>query len=381
VRVISGRVGWRWLVVTASVVVLCSLPVLASALPVSVPALTAAQLKDKILASQSMSFDGYAESDATFGLPPLGAFSSVADLLDGVTKVEVWQASPTHWRVDALQDASERDEYQDGPATEFTWDSQQELLTEITGQPSIRLPVAADLVPSSLGVRLIKEAGSRATLSLLPPRRVAGQSAAGLRITPTDPSSTIGHVDIWANPHTGLPLLVDITARGASHAALETQFFQVTPWHPVSSILTPDLTSQSSFTTTSANGLAGELNNLFFQALPSLLDGRQLTTVPVPGAGVYGNGLAAFAVLAIRGGGGLVADAISAGATPFTTGDVQGAYASAPLINLVVVNEPGRPAAFLLAGLVNRTVLMKAASQLVDNSWRHRNWRIAHDRS
>lgn len=365
VRVMTGRAGWRWLVVTAGVAALCVLPALASALPVSVPALSTGQLKARILASQSMSFDGYAESDATFGLPPLGAFSSVADLLDGVTKMEVWQASPDHWRVDALSDASERDEYQEGPSLEYTWDSQQQLLTAITGQPSIRLPVAADLVPAALGVRLLKEAGSHATLSLLPPRRVAGQAAAGLRIVPSDPASTIGHVDIWANPDSGLPLLVDITARGASNAALETQFFQVSPWRPTASVLTPVRTAGSGFTVTSANGLSSELNNLFFRALPAWLDGRARTSVPVPGADVYGTGLAAFAVLAIRGGDGLVGDAISAGATPFSTANAEGAYASAPLINLVVVNKTGRHTAYLLAGLVSRTILMKAAVQLV----------------
>jgi hypothetical protein len=194
---------------------------------------------------------------------------------------------------------------------------------------------------------------------------VAGQAAAGLRIAPSDASSTIAHVDIWASPETGLPLLVDVTARGASNAALETQFFQVSSWQPDYGILSPTLTSDSSFTTTSASALAGELSNLLYQALPPWLDGRRLTSVPVAGAGVYGGGLADFAVLAIRGGDGLVGDAISAGATSFSDGPAQGAYASAPLINLVVVDEPGTPAAYLLAGLVSRTVLLKAAQQLV----------------
>jgi hypothetical protein len=364
-RLMPGTAGWRWLVVAAGVVLLCALPALASALPVSVPSLTAEQLRARILGSQSMSFVGYAESDATFGLPPLGAFSSVADLLDGVTKMEVWQASPSHWRVDTLSDASERDEYQEGPSLEYTWDSQQLLLTEITGKPAIRLPVAADLVPSALGIRLVTEAGSDATLSLLPPRRVAGQSAAGLRIVPSDPASTIGHVDIWANPYTGLPLLVDIAARGAAGAALETQFFQVSAWHPDASVLTPVRTATTGFTVTSASNLSSELNNLFARPLPAQLDGRALTSVPVAGSGVYGTGLAAFAVLGIRGDDGLVGDATSAGATPFSTANAEGAYASAPLINLVLVHEWGRHTVFLLAGLVTRTVLMKAALQLV----------------
>ena len=342
------------------------------------------------MSSQNLSFTGYAESDATFGLPPLGPFSSVSDLLDGVTKVEVWQASAQRWRVDALSDVSERDQYQVGPTLEYTWDSQQQLLTEITGRPSIRLPVAADLVPTALAQRLLRQAGSRATFSLLPPRRVAGQDASGLRIVPSDPASTIGHADIWANPHNGLPLLVDITARNAPNAALTTQFFQVTPWHPDAAVLTPRTAAGTGFTVTPASSLSNELNNLLYRALPATLDGRAQTTVPVPGSGVYGTGLAAFAVLAIRGQHALIDDAISAGATPFTlpaggggagsqpggqggdggeAGDSgAGAYASAPLINLVLVHEAHSPNVFLLAGLVSRGVLLKAAQQLVADS-------------
>jgi hypothetical protein len=78
--------------VLTGVAVLCCLPVLASALPASVPKLTPRQLENRILGSQRMSFSGYAESDATFGLPPLPAFSGVTPLLDGVTRMRVWQA-------------------------------------------------------------------------------------------------------------------------------------------------------------------------------------------------------------------------------------------------------------------------------------------------
>jgi hypothetical protein len=86
--------------------------VIASALPVSVPALTASQLRGRILASARESYAGYAESNATFGLPPLAGLTGLTSLLDGVTKMRVWQATPTRWRVDVLSDAGERDTYQ-----------------------------------------------------------------------------------------------------------------------------------------------------------------------------------------------------------------------------------------------------------------------------
>ena len=152
------------------VALLCCLPVLASALPASVPALTPRQLENRIAGSQGLSFAGYAESDAAFGLPPLPAFASVTPLLDGVTRMRVWQAAPDNWRVDTLSDAGEIDTHQIGGNTTFVWDSGEQLLTEVYGPEVIRLPRAADLVPPALAVRLINAAGPGATLSALPPR-------------------------------------------------------------------------------------------------------------------------------------------------------------------------------------------------------------------
>jgi len=50
----------RWALVAAGVALLCGLPVIASALPVSVPRLTASQLRARILASADESYAGYA---------------------------------------------------------------------------------------------------------------------------------------------------------------------------------------------------------------------------------------------------------------------------------------------------------------------------------
>jgi hypothetical protein len=349
------------------VALLCALPVLASALPVSVPRLTAVQLRARILASQRMSFAGYAESNATFGLPPLPAFSSVSDLLNGVTRMRVWQASPDRWRVDVITDAAERDTYQLGPQQQYIWDSNQQSLTEVFGKTLFRLPRAADLVPSALAVRLINEAGNGAKLSLLPPRRVAGQAAAGLELAPTDPASTIGQVDIWANPGNGLPLLVDIISRGATHPALETEFFSVGPWHPDGGILTPRRGPGTSFSVAGADNLNGALSDLFPFPLPPVLAGRSRRSMPWPGLGLYGNGLAAYVVLAFSGetGLGLLSDAKAAGAATLYAPDASAVLAGAPLINLIIIHANGSPQTFLLAGLVSQQLLKQAAAELI----------------
>jgi hypothetical protein len=361
----SLRVGWRWIAVVAGVAALCCLPVLASALPASVPALTAAQLESRILGSQRMAFSGYAESDATFGLPPLPAFSSVTPLLDGVTRMRVWQAAPDRWRVDTLSDAGEDDTYQAGGNT-FAWDSGQQLLTAIFGPQAIRLPRAADLVPAALAVRLINEAGPGARARMVAPQRVAGQSAAGLEITPADPQSTIARADIWASPASGLPLLVEVFDRGAARPALETRFLQAGPWTPDPGVLTPQRSPGTGFTTTTPSDLAGVLKNLDGELLPGSLAGLRRQPSPAPQVGVYGSGLSAFAVLTFSRETGchLLRTALDAGAAPLAYPDGRGAVASAPLVNLVLVHPRRSPDTFLLIGLVSRTVLEQAAAAL-----------------
>lgn len=347
------------------VAVLCCLPLLASALPASVPGLTPRQLETRILGSRDLSFSGYAESNATFGLPPLPAFSSVTPLLDGVTRMRVWQSAPDRWRVDTLSDAGENDTYQFGQAT-YVWDSGEQLLTAVYGAEVIRLPRAADLVPAALAVRIIDEAGPGAAVSGLPPRRVAGQSAAGLRITPASPRSTIARADIWAAPRTGLPLRVEVFGRGSVRPALQTQFLQAGPWTPDDSVLIPHPGPGTGFTTTTPASFAGVLRHLDSEVLPASLAGMARQRSPVRQIGVYGSGLTAFAVLTFRRDSGeqLLSTALDAGAAALNFPAGTGAVASAPLVNLVLVHPSASPDTFLLVGLVSRATLEQAAGVL-----------------
>jgi hypothetical protein len=351
--------------VVAGVAVLCCLPALASALPVSAPALTAQQVESRVLGSGRLAFSGYAESDASFGLPALPAFSSVTPLLDGVTRMRVWQAAPDRWRVDTLSDTGENDTYAAGGNT-FVWDSGEQLLTGIYGPQAVRLPRAADLQPAALALLIIKEAGAGARVGTLPPQRVAGQSAVGLEVTPVSRQSTIARADIWASPATGLPLLVEVFDRASPQAALETRFLQVAPWTPDPGVLTPRHVPGTGFTTTTPSDFSGVLKNLDDELLPGRLAGFARQPSPVPQIGVYGGGLTAFAVLTFRRdiGTSLLGDALDAGATPLTDRDGTGAVASAPLVNLVLVHPYRSPDTFLLVGLVSKAALEQAAGVL-----------------
>jgi hypothetical protein len=280
--------------------------------------------------------------------------------------MRVWQAAPDYWRVDTLSDAGENDTYQVHDNT-FVWDSGEQLLTAILGGQVIRLPRAADIVPPALAVRLISAAGAGASLSLLPPRRVAGQSAAGLAIRPASPQSTIAQADIWASPGTGLPLLVEVFGRGSARPALQAQFLQVGPWAPDSGVLTPQRGPGAGFTTTTPGNLAGVLRNLDAEVLPGSLAGLARQPSPAAQIGVYGSGLTTFAVLTFRRGGpggDLLCTALRAGAARLTFPDGTGAVASAPLLNLVLVHPHASPDTFLLVGLVSKATLERAAAVL-----------------
>jgi hypothetical protein len=189
-------------------------------------------------------------------------------------------------------------------------------------------------------------------------------------MTPSDTASTVGRVDIWADPSSGLPLMVEVFGRGLARPALESLFFQVSPWHPDPRVLTPTRAPGTGFTITSAGRLAGALRSLAPVALPAQLAGR--IRLPVqPGfetIGAYGGGLTTFVVLAVRGSAGrsLVPDVVSAGGTPVIIAGGAGAEISAPLINAIVIRPPGWFFTFLLAGTVSTQLLEQAATDLTD---------------
>jgi hypothetical protein len=355
------------------VALLCALPALHSALPVSAPRVSVGQLRARILTAASLPYAGYAESNATFGLPPLNGFTVVTSLLDGVTRMRVWQASQDSWRVDVLADVGESDTYQT-PRSTFIWDSGSDLLTEVFGQYPVRLPRPADLVPPALAARLLRTVGPGARFTGLPPQRIAGLTAVGLRVIPADPASTVGHIDIWAEPGSGLALQVEVFGRGAGRPALASQFLQVNAWHPAKSVLTPQRGPGTAFTETDAADLEGALSDLGPAILPRKLAGR--SRVPTPAGfgeiGIYGRGLATFAVLELGTGNGtqLISGAELDGGIRLNLPDhATAVLVRTPLITAILLHPRNAIGTFVLAGLVVPKVLGQAARELAAAPW------------
>src|SRR6266700_3265131 len=196
---------WRWLVLLGAVALLAALPAVVAALPVAAPPRSAADLLAKVSGSTATPYQGYAESRASLGLPDLPVVGRQTTLLGAITRIRAWVASPTLWRVDELTAIGERDLYQDESGT-LEWDSGSNRVERTIGEPVVRCARAADL---------------------LPPRRVAGVDALGLRITPRSTSTTVGRVDLWADPSSGLPVRVELTARGGAGPIIVTSFLDL----------------------------------------------------------------------------------------------------------------------------------------------------------
>lgn len=416
----------RWLLVAAGVAVLVALPVGISARPGKTAKVDAGVLSERIRASAGQAYQGYAESVGALGLPPLPRLDRIASLLSTTTRMRAWYAGRDRWRVDVVGTGTERGFYQT-PDGHYTWDYGDNQLThvadrrpldaadifvppgaEIGGEqlvimyhlePSARLPRAADLMPPDLARRLLSTAqvgaprGDR--IGAVPGKRVAGIDAAGLRITSADPHTTIGHVDIWADPRTGLALQVEVTARDAERPILVSRFLDLDPAAPAADVLAPPERREGvSLTETGTSDALGAIADPVDPAsLPDSIAGRQRRVIdgdqPVetPGgehrvgehgvgehrvtvygwgtATLYGTGLTQIAVLPLSNR--VAGDVYRSIGTwgrwlSFATGD--GALVSTALLSVMVVRNAVTRQSFLLAGLVDGVLMEQAGTDL-----------------
>jgi len=227
---------WRWLVIASGVLVLVALPVVISAWPAHQSSIGAGELLDRIRASGSVSYSGFAESSGGLALPVTRRLSGVGDLLGGTTQLRVWWRDQRTWRVDTIGVAGETDVHV-WPRGTWTWnyESNRAVWSGSRGgpddQPAVRLPESGDLLPTNLARRLLSQARP-GEVSRLPSKRVAGRSAPGLRLRPAASQSTIEHVDVWADAGTGIALRVDVVGKGSSATVVTTSFLDVSVGTP-----------------------------------------------------------------------------------------------------------------------------------------------------
>jgi hypothetical protein len=353
--------------VTCGVALVCALPVIIGALPVPASPLTAAALRARILASAGVPYQGYAESSVDLGLPYLPDLGNVSALLDGITDQYAWYRSPGEWRADELTQAGEDDTYQTSQGT-YQWDYARNLMTHIVGNQPVRLPQAADLLPPALARRLLGFASAADHISRLPSQRIAGVDAAGLQLVPGEPTSTVGAIDIWADPTSGLPVEVALIGRGARQPALVARFLELSETRPSLATVTPHPAPDDGITTTQLPDVSGILNR-FAPPLPGRIAGMRRVAAPTGLADVaaYGSGLSRFAVLPLPNSVGNQAlnAANSAGAGGISLTGGTGALIQTPLLTVLLAQAQSGGPVYLLTGPVTPALLLRAGSDLL----------------
>jgi hypothetical protein len=275
----------------------------------------------------------------------------------------------------------ESDTYADGGVT-YLWTYGTNLLTQVTGAEPVRLPRAPDLLPPALARRLLDTAGRADRISRLPTRRIAGVDAAGLRLVPTGAGTTIGSVEIWADPASGLPVAVQISGRGTAQPVLISTFLELSRTQPDLTAVIPHPAPDVGFTTTRLPNVDGVLNgdgdgDGDSTPFPAQLGGQRHVVLPGSprGVAVYGTGFSRFVLLPLPRGVGTDAlnSAIQAGADTVTLAAGAGGQAAAqaavlirtPLLSVLMVRAGFHHAVFLFTGAVTPALLEKSASALV----------------
>jgi len=354
----------RWGTVGAGIALLVALPTLVGVLPVADADATPGELRDRVLASGVQPYQGLAESRGLLGLPDIPRVDTVTALLGGTTRMRAWYSTPVEWRVDVLSATGEEGLYRDRRGT-WAWSFERNTAVRVAAEPPARLPRAADLLPPELARRLLRTASPDDTLTSLDPRRIAGRSAPGFRLTPTAAGTTVGHLDVWADQSTGLPLAVELTGRGATRPALTSAFLSLDMTRPGPALTTPKLPTDARFVSTSVPDVVAALDRFSLVALPTRLAGLPARDSRV-GVSAYGTGFTTFVALALPPD--LANQAIlaadDAGSPELDVPGADALLVSTPLVNGLIVRVDGQLGAYFLAGTVTADLLARAATDI-----------------
>ena len=226
-----GRSGGR-LVVTGAVIAGLQIPA-AQASP-NLPAKTPAQLLASLSSDAKVPpLTGTVVETASLGLPQLpqmGNASSTLSLLTGSHTVKVYYQDASHFRLAVPQPESETDVIADGTKL-WLWESTSDSVTEFVppagsaGQAEQKVAAKAPvLTPQQAANQVLAAVGKTTLVSVQDNVMVAGDPAYQLVLAPKDHRSLIGRVVIAVDGKYGVPLRVQVYAKGASSPAFQVGY-------------------------------------------------------------------------------------------------------------------------------------------------------------
>lgn len=227
----------RWAVpgtavaVTAAVVAALQIPA-AEASP-SLPSRTPAQLLASISTDAKVPpMTGTVVETASLGLPALpqtaGNPTSMTSLLTGSHTMKVYYQDSTHFRLAIPQPQAETDLVANGTKL-WLWESTSDSVTEFVGSPGAdkhakpKMP-QTPLTPQQAANQVLAAVGKTTLVSVQANVMVAGEASYQLVLAPRDHRSLVGKVVIAVDGKYGVPLRVQLYARGASSPAFQVGY-------------------------------------------------------------------------------------------------------------------------------------------------------------
>ena len=350
----------RWWCVGVGVLLLVATPMFVRALPVSDEDVSAGALLQRIEGSRDLAFSGYTESAGNVGLPGNDDLESLTDLLSETHRARVWWRDPQVWRVATVRTTGETDlAHEPGQMTRWVFESR--TVTVVPDVP-VRLPNTADLLPNELARRVL--AGARpGELSRLPAARVAGRDALGLRLTPADEQASIGHVDVYADRRSGLPLRVQLYGRGSATPVLTSRFLDVSLARPSAHDVAFRAPARAQIRYDGVLDLAAAANRFAARVPPETLAGLPARGSLQGSVGVYGRGpTVLLAVPLWSRSADRVRDELRG--QPGVRDLDQGVLVAAPPLRMLLARPEHNDGSWLLAGTVTRRAILDAAEQL-----------------
>src|SRR6267154_5043369 len=227
----------RWAVpgtavaVTAAVVAALQIPA-AQASP-NLPNRTPAQLLASISSDAKVPpMTGTVVETAALGLPQLpqtGNATSMASLLTGSHTMKVYYQDSKHYRLSIPQPQSETDVIANGSKL-WLWQSGSDSVTEFTQADQARAKNAAPkvaqtpLTPQQAANQVLAKVGKTTLVSVQANVMVAGEPSYQLVLAPKDHRSLVGRVVIAVDGKYGVPLRVQLYAKGASSPAFQVGY-------------------------------------------------------------------------------------------------------------------------------------------------------------
>jgi hypothetical protein len=287
----------RWAAVAAGTLLLVAGPIAVRAWPAQDQAVSAADLLAKIEDSLDHPYSGYVETRGTLQLPVADRFTDVGDLFGSTTRMRVWWRSEEAWRVDKLLTTGESDLIHNVQGT-MRWRYEQND-ADLSHDPAIRLPRTADLVPPEVADLLLEGVGP-SEVRRLPAARVAGVDALGLRMRPAARQSSIDHVDVWADPDSGVVLRIAVVGQGSDTAAFTSEFAEFSAATPPAERTTFVPPEGADFDFDDVLDIADAANQYAPVLPPDTVAGLAKSPQADRAVGIYGSGVTRLLAIPLR---------------------------------------------------------------------------------